>query len=136
MFYYFPKGFKELPYYDQFPIIFPIGPAKNGFLGINMHYLPPYYRAKLMDALYLQLVNVQSDERRLRISYRILNSAAVFRYYKPCIKHYLFAHVRSKFFEVPSQDWEIVLMLPTERFIGANKQKVWQESVRKLGYHY
>ena len=51
-FFYDPKHKKTLPYYDRFPLIFPIGPADKGFLGINLHYLPYVLRAKLMDELY------------------------------------------------------------------------------------
>ena len=52
MFNYLAKHADTLPYYDRFPLIFPINRAKGGFMGINMHYLPPILRAKLMDALY------------------------------------------------------------------------------------
>ena len=47
MYFYDPKHKKTLPYYDRFPLIFPINKAKGGFLGINMHYLPPILRAPL-----------------------------------------------------------------------------------------
>ena len=49
LFAYDPKHKETLPYYDRFPLIFPINKAKGGFLGINLHYLPPPFRAKLMD---------------------------------------------------------------------------------------
>jgi hypothetical protein len=51
-FQYDPKLKEVLPYYDMYPLIFPIEIYSDGFLGINMHYLPPVMRAKLMDALY------------------------------------------------------------------------------------
>jgi hypothetical protein len=31
---------KELPYWDKFPLIFPVEEAPNGFYGLNFHYLP------------------------------------------------------------------------------------------------
>ena len=49
---YDPKHKATLPYYDRFPLIFPINKVKGGILGMNMHYLPPKMRAQLMDALY------------------------------------------------------------------------------------
>ena len=51
-FQYYPKYEKTLKYWDAFPLIFPIEKYNNGFLGLNMHYLPHDLRAKLMDALY------------------------------------------------------------------------------------
>ena len=45
-----------------------------------------------------------------------------------CIKSYLGDHVRSPFVEIPGQDWHTAMMLPVERFVGANKSAVWEES--------
>ena len=47
---YDPKTKNDLPYYDTFPLIFPVRMDSDGFLGINFHYLPPVLRAKLMNA--------------------------------------------------------------------------------------
>jgi hypothetical protein len=41
-----------LPYWDRFPLIFPIDIKGDRLLSMNLHYLPPFHRAKLMDALY------------------------------------------------------------------------------------
>jgi hypothetical protein len=51
MFVYDPKGKKELPYYDTFPLLLPIEKYSNGFLGINLHYLPIPLRIRLLDRL-------------------------------------------------------------------------------------
>ena len=40
MFFYDPKFKKTLPYYDTFPLVLPLEPYSDGFLGINLHYLP------------------------------------------------------------------------------------------------
>lgn len=118
-----------LPYYDKFPLIFPIGPAENGFMGINLHYLPHTFRARLMDALYETANNKKYDETtKLRISYDILSKASKFKYFKPCIKHYLNTQVRSRFLYITPEEWDIALFLPTERFQGARKDKVWKDS--------
>jgi hypothetical protein len=109
MFFYDPKHKDTLPYYDAFPLIFVIGLKDNGFLGMNLHYLPPYLRAKLMDELY----KVSSDKK----------------YYKPCVKHYLLEKVQSKFMGVDPEHWDIALMLPSERFKKDTKQNVWKHSI-------
>ena len=89
-FFYDPKTKKDLPYYDRFPLIFKIKNVSGGFLGINMHYLPPQLRARLMDALYPLVTNRKYDETtRLRLTYDVLNSAAKYRFFKPTIKKYL-----------------------------------------------
>ena len=39
LFGYDPKHKDRLPYYDTFPLILPLEPAKGGFIGLNFHYL-------------------------------------------------------------------------------------------------
>ena len=90
MFFYDPKLKESLPYYDSFPLVIVIGPASGGFLGMNLHYIPPALRAKLLDSL----MDVTTDEKyndktRFEVSYRMLKSAAKYKWFKPCVKHYL-----------------------------------------------
>jgi hypothetical protein len=121
-----------LPYYDRFPLIFPFKMEADSFLGMNMHYLPLMYRARLMDALYGVATNQRFDDKtRLRISYDLLNSSAKYKYFEPCVKRYLKSHVKSRFLMIPSNEWDIALFLPMERFT-INKNKVYQDSMNKI----
>jgi hypothetical protein len=133
LFMYDPKTKEDLPYFDRFPLIFPFRKVTGGFYGINMHYLPHMLRAKLMDALYTVANNRNNDDTtKLRLSYQILESTSKFRYFKPCVKHYLNSHVKSRFLWVPAEQWDTALFLPLERFVGANKQQVWRDSRRMV----
>ena len=133
LFAYDPKTKEDLPYYDRFPLVFPFRRVTGGFYGINMHYLPPLLRAKLMDALYDTINNDKMDETtRLRINYRILQSAAKFRFFEPCVKHYLNNHVKSRFLKVDPTQWDVALFLPLERFAKANKLRVYADSKKKI----
>lgn len=133
-FFYDPKHKKTLPYYDRFPLIFKVKNVPDGFLGINLHYLPPSLRAKLMDALYDLTINERYDENtKLRLSYDILNSAAKYRWFKPTLKMYLNKHVRSRFLLIDAVEWDIALFLPTERFEKASKATVWKDSRQIIG---
>lgn len=133
LFMYDPKTKEDLPYYDRFPLIFPFQKVTGGFYGINMHYLPHILRARLMDALYSIVNNTATDDTtKLKLSYRLLNSSSKFRFFKPCVKHYLNSHVKSRFLWVPAQQWDTALFLPLERFVGANKQQVWRNSRRMV----
>ena len=132
MFYYDAKHKATLPYWDRFPLIFPYKKVKGGFMGINLHYLPLNYRAILMDALYSTTNNKKYDETtRLKLTYQTLDNASKFRYFKPTVKHYLTDHVRSRFMYIYPSEWDIALFLPTERFQGARKTKVFADS-RKI----
>lgn len=133
LFSYDPKTKDDLPYYDRLPLIFPFRIVGNSMYGINMHYLPPVYRAQLMDALY----NLASDRRynettRLRLTYEILNSASRYRFFKPCIKQYLNSHIRSRMVKVQATEWDMALFLPLERFQKASKQRVFKDSIKQF----
>ena len=133
MFFYDPKGKKELPYYDSFPLVIVIGPADGGFLGLNLHYLPPILRAKFLDSLLDFTNNKKYDETtRFRLSYNLLQRAARMKYFKPCIKHYLNDQVRSRFARVPAPEWEIATFLPTADFQKGSKSKVYSDSRRMI----
>jgi hypothetical protein len=130
-FYYDPKHKKTLPYYDRFPLIFPINRAAGGFLGINFHYLPLPLRAKLMDNLYDIVNNDKYDETtKLKISYDVLNGATKYKEFRPTIKHYLTKQIRSKLLYINPVEWDIALFLDTARFEGATKTEVWKDSKR------
>ena len=133
MYYYDPKHKATLPYYDRFPLVFPYKKVPGGFMGINMHYLPLNYRAKLMDALYDVSNNDKYDETtKLKFNYNILNGASKYKYFAPCVKHYLTDQVRSRFLYVYPSEWDIALFLPTQRFVGATKGKVWKDSINTV----
>lgn len=138
MFFYDAKHKKTLPYWDKFPLVFPLdfwqaNDGTNRMLGINLHYLPPVFRAKLMDALYTTANNKKFDKTtQLRISYQILKSASKFRYFKPCVKEYILERVASPFMYVNPKRWDMALLLPTERFQKKSKQYVWNDSVRQF----
>jgi hypothetical protein len=131
---YDPKTKNDLPYYDTFPLIFPVRMDSDGFLGINFHYLPPVLRAKLMNALYSTLTNKKYDDTtKVRISYSILQSASKYRFFKPMLKKYLRSHVRSQFLEIQVNEWDMAIFLPTESFRKADTGRVWEESRKQLG---
>jgi hypothetical protein len=132
MFLYDPKGKETLPYYDRFPLILMVGPAKKGFYGLNLHYLPPRARAVFFDRLMEYTNNKKYDETtRFKLSYDLLSSTSKLRAFEACFKHYLFDHVDSKTVEVLPSEWEIALFLPSDKFMNATNSSIWQKT-RKL----
>lgn len=133
MFYYDAKHKKTLPFWDRFPLVFPIKMTEDGFIGINLHYLPHGLRARLMDALYDLASDDKYDENtRLNVSYQILSSASKYKLFEPCIKRYLWDHVQSSFIYVYPSEWDIALFLPLERFQKSNTRQVHQASRKQL----
>ena len=132
MFFYDPKYKETLPYYDRFPLAIIVKPAKGGFLGMNLHYLPPILRAKFLDALMDNVTSKKSEDAKFQLTTRLLAGTSELEYYKPCIKHYLNEHVRSKFAEVKAPEWEIATFLPTASFVKAGTQKIYRDSRKKI----
>ena len=131
MYAYDPKLKDELPYYDRFPLVFPFRKTQDGFIGLNMHYLPYDLRIKLLDSLLMFKSNSRWDETtKLKYSWAMIDGVSKYAAAKPCVKQYLSSHVRSQFRQVVSEDWATAMLLPVERFVGASKQQVWSDSRR------
>ena len=117
MFIYDPKLKNKLPYYDTFPLVLPIERYRDGFLGINFHYLPYALRARLLSRLdpnanYSALKNV--------------------RLVKPTLKRYLNSNVRSRFRKLEEEDFMTAIMLPVQRFRKSSASKVWSDSRKAI----
>lgn len=133
MFFYDPKFKEELPYYDRFPLIFVLEVYRDGFLGINLHYLPIVWRAKLMDAIYSTINNKKYDETtKLKLNYQVLKNTAKMRMFKPCIKRYLTNHVKSNMIVVEASDWDYAAFLPLQRFAKAKASQVYADSLKQV----
>lgn len=138
MYGYDPKHAKTLDYYDTFPLVIPVKVVKDGFYGINLHYLHPYDRARLFDRMrdfMLQEVDENKPGSKVRtrfiVSYNKLNDNMKFRYFKPAYKMYLNSQIKTIMMLVPPKFWEVALFMPTENFQKATKRKVWRDSSRK-----
>jgi hypothetical protein len=121
-FYYDPKTKDKLPVYDRFPLVFPLERYSDGFLGLNLHYLSVDERKVLLNRLLEYKTNNKMNERtRLRLSYELLsNTKKLANISRPCIKRYLFSHVRSRFIEVASGEWSEAINLPVQLFVVRN----------------
>ena len=132
MYFYDPKTKDTLPYYDSFPLTIVVGPAPGGFYGLNLQYLPPTLRARMLDGL-MDITNNKSydDTTKFQVRYNTLKRASSLKYYKPCFKHYLNEHVKSRFAYVPPPEWEIATFLPTADFQKSGRSTVYKDS-RKM----
>ena len=118
-YWYDPKHKDTLPVYDRFPLVFPIERYSDGFLGINLHYLSMGERSALLSKLQTYRSNNKMNETtKLRLSYDLLQSTrSLASATRPCIKRYLFSHVRSPFIEVTANEWDMAAQLPVAVWI-------------------
>jgi hypothetical protein len=132
-FVYDPKTKEQLDYYDRFPLVMPLKRYDDGFLGLNLHYLPVKYRLVFMRKLMpLAIYNDEDEIKRIRITYEILEASKRYKEFRPCIKKYLYPHVKSRILAVEPQEWDTALYLPVQQFKKAPVNKVWRESVEEI----
>jgi hypothetical protein len=125
LFLYDPKYKNTLPFYDAHPLVFPVEMYNDGFLGINLHYLPPVARVNIMKGL----VGINDNDKYIK-NKKLFLSYSLLRLYsrqligvENCIKRYLYNHVRSSFYLVDPQDWEKAALLPLQRWnINPNRR--------------
>jgi len=116
-----------LPYWDKFPLIVVLDTYKNGFLGLNFHYLSPIDRQKFFTKI-LKFSNQKgdpmdfTDKARFNISWDAVQNI---KHADKMIHKYLYGHVRTSLLEAPPNEWENVIFLPYQRFVGASAKSVW-----------
>ena len=116
----------KLPIWDRYPVIWVVDMYKDKghtyFTGLNVHYLPPALRCKLM----IELLKLRNEKRyrestRLQLTYDILKASTNNDMLKECYKCYRVDALRSVFVEIPSQSWSMAIFLPVARWVKKNK---------------
>ena len=129
MFFYDPKLKVKLPYYDSFPLVLPLEPYSDGFLGINFHYLPMTLRLELLDRVVDFSNNTKFDEStRLAVDYSKLKKLSII---KPTLKRYLAGRVKTQFRRIDADEFTVAALLPVQRFKKASAAEVYADS-RKM----
>lgn len=131
-FQYLPVTKDKLKFYDVFPLVLILRVIPGGFLGLNFHYLHPYDRALLMSRIRRFERPFGDGTIRINIRYNNFKSFGGMPFHKECIKSYKRTHIRTMFYTLTPDEWDIALFLPTERFVKKQKQQVWRESRERL----
>lgn len=135
-FYYDPKTKDKLEYYDKFPLILVLDIQGDGFMGLNLHYLPIKYRIAFLDKLMdYAVLDDENNPKRLRISYELLSASKRFKEFRPCLKKYLNSYIQSRILAVQPDEWDIAAFLPIQQFRKASPREVWQDSIQEIRKH-
>ena len=129
---YFPRTINTIPYYDMFPLVLVLKLAPGGFIGLNFHYLHPMDRAHLMGKLQKYMKVYADGTIRINIRYDVLKRSVQLVHHKPCIRRYYKAGIKTMFYTLMPNEWDIALFLPTEKFIQTRKQRIWEQSRTKI----
>ena len=133
MYAYDPKTKETLPYYDTFPLIICLDVYKDGFLGLNLHYVSPDVRAVILLELLSITNNRRYDERtKFELTYEKLQALSKMKQFKNhMIKRYLYSQLKTPLSKVHASDWEIVIFLPLQNFKKAYSSEVWRDAFTK-----
>ena len=113
---YDPKYRDTLPVWDAFPLVFVLETYNDGFLALNLHFVPPLVRQRIFVAFLKNAVLNKDTIKMIRLSYSISRSLLQVNQLKPMIKRYLWSQFRSPLKFVPSDIWEDILILPVQQF--------------------
>ena len=118
-----------LPYWDKFPLIIVLDAYKDGFMGLNFHYLHPIERMKFMNKIMKFAsqkgeVEDMTDKARFNMTWRSVKNI---KNSDKMIHKYLYGHVRTSLLEAPPNEWENAIFLPYQRFVGASAKSVWSK---------
>ena len=122
--------------YDLYPLIFVLDRQKNYFDGINFHYLMPKLRAVVLGEMFTYLSNLNFDistQLNFRQFVNIVDKNKKFKFAKQALRRYNYKNIISKKIEVHPLDWELAIMLNTEKFYNEQSAKtpsvrVWKET--------
>ena len=133
-YWYLAKTREKLPYWDAFPLIIPIEFYSDGFLGINLHYLPIQLRIKMLDKLMKYETQASTGGTGVRtymkLSYPMLNAMKDLPAFNFCLKRYLYTQIKSKVIRIDSSAWREVAFLPTQQFQKQSETVVWADAKR------
>ena len=134
-FFYNAKTKNKLPYWDRFPLVLILELKEDGFTGLNLHYIPPRYRVRLLYELYKFIIldddEYAEEEMRMRIkmTYQLLTGISKLKMFKPCFKRYLTAQIDGRALEITPNYWDTMAMLPLAQWQKENARYVYSESL-------
>lgn len=104
----------ELAFWDRFPLVIVTSIHEDGWSGINVHYLHPRMRARMLYEQHQHNTPVIEQE--------LANL---------CVKRYLVKNVLSRPREFPEDYFDVAIQLPFENFTKRSKNMVWSDTSRK-----
>ena len=146
LFWYKPLNAKRLKYYDLYPLVIPFKKHRNGFTGLNFHYLSVPMRMNLLERLSafedsgtLYSLDVNDIDQLLAFEWMEVKGM---KGIKPIVRRYLANYVYSNFLKIGLEDMVVASLLPVERFYTGdlwddrrdrvNPRRVWDASRRTV----
>lgn len=122
VFRYDAKTKDKLEMWDKYPLCMILEKKLNGFLGMNLHYLPKRQRMTLLNSWNkyddeMQEGTIGKGKSNWEIFSESMNNAGLGALPKRCIKRYLSPYVRSKFIEIYPNEFDKAIQLPIDLWV-------------------
>jgi len=119
--------------YDVFPLVIVTKVHKDGFEGLNLHYIAHKWRRQLFTAIENSLPMRKSGDEsltRLGVSYDRLNGPRRFAFFKPCYRRYVISGLRRRPIQIPMEFWDVLVDVDLALFVKGRKM-----GIRRMAYN-
>lgn len=132
-------------HYDTFPLVVVTKSGKDGFEGVNLHFLSPKWREVLFSQMMENLATIPNKtaedwKTRFVLKENTLPSSARFKLYKPCFRRYLWEGVKRRPVIIPFDFWNDVVQARLEGFKstqnGTRPKRIQRETVFASTYKH
>lgn len=127
-FIYKAKYGETLPYWDADPLTLLYNEDAEHLYGINLHYVPPRIRAKILESLMSYLKSARTPKAYFDVSYSLLKGLSTASMIKPCVKTYLKSNLKTVPRVIKPESWHKAILLPTANWQKATSSRVWKDS--------
>jgi len=129
---------RRLPWYDAHPLslcigLYPAGKSR-GWLGLNLHYLPPRTREYFIKKIIVTNQKAVKKNSPINLPYSDIKSA-----YKifsqeglAIIKRYLSSHMGRKVYEIPYSKWLDLVKSPGAKWVDITAAQVYRDTRKKM----
>lgn len=121
---YHAKGDGVLPLWDKYPMVLILEMKNDGFLGLNLHYLPKGQRATLLyvfnkykEKYQLQRGVTSGGQTNWDNLIDYAGTKQLQHLPKKALKRYLFKQVRSKLIEIYPEEYDRAIQLPVDEWV-------------------
>lgn len=133
LFMYDPKTADKLPFYDTLPVVVMFRKVQDGFYGLNLHYLPPMMRMRLLDRM-MEVVNDEAlgENTKMMVTWKLLSNVSRYPGANVAVKRYLYNQISSRIMRIYPKDWRKTIMLPIDNFEKASRNQVFNDTRSKM----
>jgi hypothetical protein len=119
-------------FYDRYPVIIVLEVTGSQIIGLNLHYVPPMDRIKLillMNSLLYNQKETNLQKTRLKI-FSLLNKKVFAKYMGAAINRYTVKNIAGKPKLTTPEEWSYLAFLPV--FKGISPSKLYSEVLKQV----